>query len=157
MPGRRLLSFSLLAVLLLASCHFEDGTPGGSRPEDAALRALVADFYQAVSRRDQSQLEMVAFPAATVLLADPPGATLVPMRTLIEVPERRNEGAGVRVARIDLRPDGDLATARVVVVAVDSVDGIEFESTDFLTIARRDGGWRVAQAAFGPWRVRSVP
>ncbi len=157
MSGRRWMSLSLLAGLLLLSCHFEDGTPGGSRPEDAALRALVADFYQAIARRDESQLASVAFPAATVLLAGSAGAALVPLRTLIEVPERRNEDAGVRIARIDLRPDGDLATARVVVVAVDSVDGREFESTDFLTVARREGSWRVAQAAFGPWRVRSAP
>jgi hypothetical protein len=92
-----------------------------------------------------------------VLLDGVSGAALVPVRTLIEVPERRNEGGGVRISRIDLRPDGSLATARVVVVAVNAIDGREFESTDFLTIAHREATWRVAQVVFGPWRVRSAP
>ena len=157
MRGRRLLPILLLSALTLTSCHFEDGTPGGSRPEDNALRDLVADFYQAVGRRDQVQLDRAVFPAATVLLDGVSGAALVPVRTLIEVPERRNEGGGVRISRIDLRPDGSLATARVVVVAVNAIDGREFESTDFLTIAHREATWRVAQVVFGPWRVRSAP
>ncbi len=147
----------LLVLLVLSSCRFEDRTPGGSRPEDTALRNLVADFYQAVGRRDPVGLGHAVFPAATVLLASTDGATLVPVRTLIEVPEQRNEGDGVRVSRIDLRPDGAVATARVVVVAVNSIDGREFESTDFLTIAHREGVWRIAQIACGPWRVRSAP
>lgn len=157
MPGRRWSSILLLAMLILSSCRFEDRTPGGSRPEDTALRNLVADFYQAVGHRDQTELGRAVFPAATVLLASTDGATLVPVRALIEVPERRNEGGGVQVSRIDLRPDGALATARVVVVAVNSIDGREFEATDFLTIAHREGAWHIAQAAFGPWRVRSAP
>jgi hypothetical protein len=157
MCGRRLLPVLLLSALALTSCHFEDGTPGGSRPEDTALRDLVANFYQAVGHRDQAQLAHVVFPAATVLLDGVSGVALVPVRTLIEVPERRNEEGGVRIARVDLRPDGSLATARVVVVAVNAIDGREFESTDFLTIAHRDSTWRIAQAVFGPWRARSAP
>jgi hypothetical protein len=157
MRGPRLLPILLLSALTLSSCRFEDGTPGGSRPEDTALRGLVAEFYQAVGRRVGVRLDRAVFPAATVLLDGGSGAALVPVRTLIEVPERRNEGGGVRISRIDLRPDGALATARVVVVAVNTIDGREFESTDFLTIAHRDGTWRVAQAVFGPWRMRSAP
>lgn len=157
MSGLRWSSILLLSVVMLSSCRFEDRTPGGSRPEDTALRNLVADFYQAVGRRDQTGLGRAVFPAATVLLASTDGATLVPVRTLIDVPERRNDGGGVRVSRVDLRPDGAVATARVVVVAVNSIDGREFESTDFLTIAYREGAWRIAQIACGPWRVRSAP
>ena len=157
MRDRRLLPILLLSALTFSSCHFEDGTPGGSRPEDTALRTLVADFYLAVGRRDAARLGRAVFPAATVLLADASGAALVPVRTMIEIPERRNEEGGVRVSHIDLRLDGALATARVVVVAINSIDSREFESTDFLTIAHRDGSWRIAQAVFGLWRVRSAP
>ena len=76
MRGRRLLPILLLSALMLSSCHFEDGTPGGSRPEENALRTLVADFYQAVGRRDETRLGRTVFPAATVLLAEASGAAL---------------------------------------------------------------------------------
>jgi hypothetical protein len=157
MLARRWSSLLLLTALALSSCRFEDRTPGGSRPEDTALRTLVADFYQTVGHRDRPGLGRVVFPAATVLLAGADGATLVPVGILIDVPERRNDGGGVRISRLDLRPDGLVATARVVVVAVNAIDGREFEATDFLTIAFREGAWRIAQIACGPWRVRSAP
>jgi hypothetical protein len=153
----RRLSITLLAVLGVAACHFEDRTPGGSRPEDAALRSLVGEFYQAIGTRDPAKLGRAASPSATVLLARSDGAMLVPVRTLIEVPERRNEAGGVRISRIDLRPDGEVATARVVVVTSNAADQREDESTDFLTFAHREGAWHVAQAVFGPWRIRSAP
>lgn len=146
----------MLLAVTLVSCRFEDRTPGGSRPEDVALRVLVADFYQAIGGHDRVGLDRTALPAATVLLA---GATttLVPVRTMIEVPERRNEGGGVRVSRLDIRPDGEVATARVVVVTGNPNAGREYEATDFLTIAHRDGAWHIAQAVCGPWRIRSAP
>ncbi len=157
MSGFRVLALSILTVLTLASCHFEDRTPGGSKPEDAALRRLVAGFYQSIGGKDAAGLDQRSLPAATVLLARAEGALLVSVRTMIEVPERRNEGGGVRIVRIDLRPDSTVATARVVVASVDASDGHEEEATDFLTIAHREGAWRVAQAVFGPWRIRSAP
>jgi hypothetical protein len=154
--GRRLGLLPCLAILLV-SCRFEEHAPGGLRPEDGAVRSLVAEFYQSVGARDQRRLERSVLPAATVLLSRPGGALLVPVRTMIDVPERRNEGGGVRIARVDLRPDGEVATARVVVVFTAPADQREFEATDFLTIAHREGAWRVAQAVFGPWRMRSAP
>ena len=158
MSGRLLLWSVLLTSLLVASCHFEDGTPGGSRPTDTALRALVAEFYQAVGHRDEAQLGDAALPSATALLAGAAGdAALVPVRTLLEVPDRRNEGGGVRISRIDLRPDGSVATARVTVVAVDPLGKQELEATDLLTFAHREGSWRIAQTVHGSWRVRSAP
>lgn len=156
MPGRRWLLLLLCVTLAVGSCRFEDRTPAGSRPEDSALRTLVTDFYQAIGTRDTAALGRTSLPAATVLL-DGADVTLVPLRTMIEVPERRNEGGGVRMSRVDLRPDGREATARVVVIAVNPRDQREYESTDFLTIAHREGAWRVAQAVFGPWRARSAP
>jgi hypothetical protein len=157
MHFRRLRILILFTALFLASCRFEDRTPGGSKPEDVALRTLVAEFYQSVGARDLAHLGRVTTPSSTVLLARNDGAVLIPVRTMIEVPERRNEGGGVRIARIDLRPDGEVATARVVVVSVNATDQHEDESTDFLTIGHREGAWRVAQAVFGPWRIRSAP
>ncbi len=60
---------------------------------------------------------------------------LVPIRTMIDVPERRNQGGGVRITRTDLRPDGDVATDRVVVVARTGDGRHEYEATDVLSRA----------------------
>jgi ketosteroid isomerase-like protein len=157
-PCRHRRRAALIITLALASCRFQDLTPGGSRHDEAAVQAVVASLYQALGARDAPGLARVALPAATALVvADRSPPVLVPMRTMIDVPERRNQGGGVRVARTELRPDGDVATERVVVVAR-SGDGLrEYEATDVLTIARRAGVWRVAHAVFGPWRSRSAP
>ena len=149
-----------LPVLLLVavSCRFQDLTSGGSRRDEAAVQVVVASLYQAIGAKDTAALPHVALPSATALVAaerSPPA--LVPLRTMIDVPERRNQGGAVHIVRTELRSDGDVATDRVVVVARSS-DGVrEFEATDVFTIARHAGEWRVAHAMFGPWRPRSTP
>ena len=103
-------------------------------------------------------MQRVALPAATVLMAgDRAPPVLVPVRTMIDVPERRNQGGGVRVLRTEFRPDGDVATDRVVVVAHSSDGRREFEAADAIVLARRNGEWRVAHAVFGPWKLRTAP
>ncbi|MES1259314.1 MAG: hypothetical protein ABUL71_01870, partial [Gemmatimonadota bacterium] len=82
---------------------------------------------------------------------------LVPMRTMIDVPERRNQGGGVRVTRAEFRADGDVAIDRVVALSRSGDGRREFEAADVITLARRNGDWRVAHAVFGPWKVRSAP
>ena len=149
---------SLLAVSAGTACRFEDLTPGGSRRDEPSLQSLPAAFYQALGARDDSALARAALPAATALVdEDRNPAVLVPVRTMIEVPERRNQGGGARIVRTELHPDGDLATARVVVAARSPDGAREYEATDFLTMAHRAGGWRVAHAVFGPWRIRTAP
>lgn len=148
----------LLAIWCLGSCRFEDLTPGGTRHDEATVPGVVTAFYQAIGSRDLAGLARRALPAATALVTAEPGATvLMPMRTLIEVPERRNQGGGVRIVRTELRPDGDVATDRVVVVAGSGDGRREYEATDVLTLAHRAGTWRIAHAMLGPWRVRSAP
>lgn len=122
------------------------------------MQGVVTQFYQAIGSKDVATLLRGALPSATALLASE-GASpvLVPLRTMVDVPERRNQGGGARIARTDLHTDGDVASDRVVVVAR-SMDGQrEYEATDVLTLAHRDGGWRMAQAMFGPWKLRSAP
>ena len=145
-------------LLVAASCRFQDLTPGGSRHDEAAVQATVTTFYQAIGAKDAAGLQRAALSSATALLAtDHAPPVLVPLRTMIDVPERRNQNGGARVARTDLRIDGDVATNRVVVVARSSDGRREFEAADVLTIARRASTWRIAHAAFGPWRVRTAP
>lgn len=160
MPIRRRIRSSPLIALALASCRFQDLTPGGPRHDEVAVQALVAAFYQAVGTRDAAALQRVALVSATALVAsDRSTPVLVPLRTMIEVPERRNQSGGARIVRTEVRTDGDIATDRVVVGVVGrSGDGRrEYEATDLLTFARRAGEWRLAHAAFGPWHARSAP
>lgn len=148
----------LLATWCLSSCRFQDLTPGNARHDEATLPGIVTAFYQAIGTRDLTGLERTVLPAATALVAADHGPTgLVPMRTLIEVPERRNQSGGARIVRTELRTDGDVAFDRVVVAARGSDGRREYEASDVLTLAHRAGAWQVAHAMFGPWRIRSAP
>ena len=148
----------LLLLALLAGCQVEYRAPSGSRVEDAALQGVTASFYAALTRHDTAAFGRVVWPTASALIdggANP--ATLVPLRTLLDLTGQRSGRTGVRLVRSDLRSDGDLATARLVIAASPGTGADEYEATDFLTLARRDGSWRIAHAALGTWRLRSAP
>lgn len=151
-----------VAVLLLllpsiASCRFQDLTPGSTRRDEPAVQAAVAAFYQSLATRDSGGLGRTTFPAAMVVLPAGNTVALVPMRTLLDVPERRNQDGGVRVVRSDVHVDADIASDRVG-VSVRGSNGLpQYDATDVVLLARRDGQWQVAQAAFGPWHTRSGP
>ncbi len=149
----------MLALLLtsLVSCRFEDRTPGGTRRDEIAVQAAVAGFYQSLAARDSDGLRRAAFASATVLVPAGSSVALVPLRTLLDVPERRNQDGGVRVARSDLHVDADIASDRVTVTVRGSNGLPDYDATDVVLLARRDGQWQVAQAAFGPWHTRSGP
>jgi ketosteroid isomerase-like protein len=147
-----------IILLLVTSCHFQDLTPGGSRHDEAAIQAVAVAFYQAIGARDAGGLQRAAFGSATVLVAtDHAAPALVPIRTMIDIPERRNQGGGARIVRTELRADGDVAIDRLVVVARSNDGRREYEATDVLSVARREGGWRIAHVVFGPWHARSAP
>ncbi|HEY3934278.1 MAG TPA: nuclear transport factor 2 family protein [Gemmatimonadales bacterium] len=152
-----MLPLTLLAILP-ASCRFQDRTPGSTRHDEAALQAAAAAFYQALGRADTSALRRLTLPTATALMAPDHGpAVQIPLGALLDVVERREESGGARIARSELHPDGDIATERLVVVAGGGDGRGEYEASDLLTLARRDGTWRVAHAALGSWRIRSAP
>ncbi|MGH7583133.1 MAG: nuclear transport factor 2 family protein [Gemmatimonadales bacterium] len=151
------LSLALLCGVAALSCRFQDLTPGSSRREEAALQAATTLFYHALAHRDTAELARAALPAATALVAGT-GAqpVLVPLVTMVMVDERRNEDGGVRVVRTEVHADSDVATDRIVVMARGQEGTEDFEASDWLTFARRDGAWRVAHAVFGPWRNRTA-
>lgn len=148
----------LLGVSCLGSCRFQDLTPGNARHDEATLPGVVTAFYQAIGGRDRSALERTTLSASTALMATDRGpVVLVPMRTVTEVPERRNQGGGARIVRTELHTDGDVATDRVSVAARSGDGRREYEASDMITLAHRAGRWQVAHAMFGPWRTRSGP
>ena len=150
----------MLLLLLLATigCRFDYRAPRGARSEDAALQRAATSFYSSLTHHDTAAFGKVVFPAATILInGGGDSALLVPARALLDVPEHRTERKGVRLIRSEVRADGDLATARMI-IAVEGTTGLgEFEASDFLTLARRNGTWRLAHAVLGPWRPRSAP
>lgn len=122
------------------------------------MQRVVTAFYQAIGAGDLTGLERTALPAATALMTADRGPTvLVPMRTLIDVPERRNQSGGVHIVRTELRTDGNVASDRVVIAARSGDGRRDYEASDLLTLAHRAGAWQIAHAMFGPWRIRSAP
>jgi len=145
-------------LLALTACRFQDLTPGGTRRDEAAAQTVVSSFYESIGTRNMEAMQRVSLPPATALLSgDHSPPVLVPMRTMIDVPEQRNQGGGVRVTRTEFRADGDVAMDRVVVLSRSGDGRRELEATDVVTLARRDGQWRVAHVVFGPWKLRSAP
>jgi len=148
----------LIATLGLGSCRFQDLTPGNARHDEAMLPRVVNAFYQALGNRDRSALERTTLSASTALMTTDRGPiVLVPMRTVTDVPERRNQGGGARIIRTELHTDGDVATDRVSVAAKSPDGRREYEASDMITLAHRAGRWQVAHVMFGPWRIRSGP
>jgi hypothetical protein len=155
---RSTVALLLVAISCLGGCRFQDLTPGNARHDEATLPGVVTAFYQAIAGRDRPALERTTLPAATALMATDRGPiVLVPMHTVTEVPERRNQGGGARIVRTELHTDGDVATDRVSVTAKSGDGRREYEASDMVTLAHRAGRWQVAHVMFGPWRVRSGP
>ncbi|MEO5825913.1 MAG: hypothetical protein ABIR59_08500 [Gemmatimonadales bacterium] len=151
-----LLTRHVLAVAILvavAGCRFEDRTPGGARRDDLSLDRVATQFYGALARHDTVALARIVFPTATALVdGGRSPAALVPVTAVLDVPGTRTSLPSPRIVRTELRADGGAATARVV---ISTAFPVEMEAVDVLTLAREDGGWRVAHVLFGPWRVRA--
>jgi hypothetical protein len=155
---RSVVTVVALVIPGLSSCKFQDLTPGGSRRDEAAMQGVVASFYQAMATRNVTTLGRTSLPAATALIAPEKGpAVLVPVRAMIDVPERRNQNGGARITHTELHVDGDIASDRIVVVGHSADNRREYEASDLVTLAHRAGSWRVAHVALGPWRTRSAP
>lgn len=149
----------LLALLgVVAGCDLETRPPSGSRRDDSAVAVVVAEFYRALAARDRTGLRSATFPAGSAMLdATGRAVTLVPMRALLDVPERRTLGVSPRQVRTEVRMDGGMAVVRVVLVAPSDDGAGELEATDVLTLGRREGEWRIAHSQLGRWRARSAP
>jgi hypothetical protein len=158
LPKRgRTVACSLLSLAVIG-CRFDYHAPNGARVEDVALQGVATTFYASLTHHDTAAFARAVFPAATVLIdggRNP--VTLVPARTLLDVPGRRTDRGGVRLVRSELRSDGDLATARLVIAVEGNASQGEYEASDLMTLARREGSWRIAHVVLGPWRLRSAP
>ena len=147
-----------LLLLALCGCRFETRQPDGRAGDDVAVEAATATFYRALAAEDSAAIRTAAMGAATVLVvAGRSAPSLVGWRALLDIPERRTVPGGVRLIRTEIRVDGDLASVQAVIAGREGSDAGEFEASDLLTLARRDGEWRVAHALFGSWHPRTAP
>lgn len=146
------------AVLAAGACQFEERPPSGSGAEEEAAHATVIGFYAALAARDSAALRRYSFASGNALL-DVTGSdvTLVPTRALLSVPERRTTGSAPRIVRVEMRLDGGIGSARVVLATLAADGSGEWEATDQLTLGRREGTWRIAHSQLGTWRIRTAP
>ncbi len=146
----------LATVGLLVGCRIQQHLPAGVTADNDHLGRLTTGLYQAIATHDTAMLNANVFRAATVLLdTERSEPVLIDWQTATTLPERRT--AGVRIARTEIRHQGELGSARAVLVSRDPLTGHEFEATDLLTFGRQNGAWRLAHAVFGPWRARTAP
>ena len=97
-----------LATLgLLAACRIEDHTPAGSRSDESAIRAVVADYIRAINARDWTAARADFLPGTTVDYSHATVSLDQFFNDLGHVAD--SDGTGRQLLRLDLRQVGDLA------------------------------------------------
>ena len=147
----RLRSVALVVAVVLAGCRLEDRTPAGTRRDDDAIRSVLATYYQSLGQRDWSRSRTLFWDSATVELrrAAPDAYHQYLARTYAG---DRSSVIAVRMFRLDIRQQGDLASAWVVTrrrpLAGEGRE--EVGTVDNMVLRRRDGAWRIVSYASTP-------
>ncbi len=159
---RRLCSLALvLGVVAVGACRIEDRTPAGTRRDDEAIRALLATYYQSLGARDWATSRSLFWDSAAVeIRRTAPDSAWRAFRSADSYHQylSRTFGGGiapvlaVRMFRIDIRQQGDLATAWVVTRRrpTDREGAGEVGTADNVLLWRRGAAWRIAGLASVP-------
>lgn len=143
-----------LALLLAPACRIEDHTPAGTRHDEEAVQALVADYARTLSARDWKAARALFWADASYAgpIIPAPGDThqAVPIDLAINTIARRVEGLDqrrfdVRVLRADFRQDGDIAAVWMTTRRRIPVAGAVAEAdwVEHLVLRRIGGEWRI--------------
>ena len=159
----RLRSAAIALVVLAAACRIEDRTPTGSRLDEDAIRAVVANYYQSLSARDWSGSRALFWDSATIVLRHAaPDSAWREFRSADAYHRYlartyagdRSRTLAVRMFRLDTRQQGDLASAWVITrrrpLAGEGRE--EVGTADNLLLRRHDGAWRILSFASTPDR-----
>jgi SnoaL-like protein len=158
----RLRSAALLAgVLCIAACRIEDRTPTGSRRDDDAIHALLTTYYQSLAEKDWATSRSLFWDSATVELrrsdADSSWHDFRTADAYHHYLSRTYAAAsssvlGVRMFRVDVRQQGDLASAWVITRRRPGAgEGRnEVGTADNLMLRRQQGAWRIIDLASAP-------
>jgi hypothetical protein len=153
MPNRR---FALLAaaVLGLASCRIEDRSPTGSRRDDAAIQRVLLEYHRSLAAHDWERARELVWRGATYAgIADGrsggAGASneILPLDSLFVRMGRPAAGTGhpddIQIVRVDLRQQGDLATAWVTTRRAGAGAAGEGNWLEHFVLRRIGDGWRI--------------
>jgi hypothetical protein len=100
----------LLLLALVPACRIEDHTPAGSRRDEAIVREVVVEFFQARGSRDWPGLRELFESGATL------EGTLSPEQYVAQLGAQPGGGPpGERILRADYRQMADLASAWLLV------------------------------------------
>ncbi len=144
----RLLALVPAFLLVGTSCHLEDRTPAGSRRDDAAIRAVITTYYEALASGDLGRYRELFAPGAVVQGPVPADAAAGTHSVLaFDSLVAGWRGAGMptgdagRIIRTDVRQRNGVATAWV------TVDHDTFataqEHVDLFVLERYGAGWRI--------------
>jgi hypothetical protein len=155
------LRFAIVAVLAVSACRIEDRTPAGSRRDDEAIRAVLAQYYRDVASHDWAASRALFWDSATVGVrgispdtawrdfrsADAYHRHLA--RVYVDGGQPR---LSVRIFRLDLRQEGDLASAWVTTRRrpLPGEGRAEVGTSDNVVLRRDGGSWRILALASMP-------
>ena len=159
-----------LVVLALvagaAGCRIEDRTPRGSRRDDEALHYLILQYARRLSERDWHGVRALFWREATYAGAMGPVVLrqfrlAVPVDSALSALARSLDGVpveryGVWVLRTDLRQEGDLAAAWVIVRRRTPVGdtAVERDWIEHLVFRQIGGEWRLLSVVATRWPRR---
>jgi hypothetical protein len=158
-------ALALALLTLAAACRIEDRTPAGSRRDDAAIQAVLAEYHRDLAARDWRRAADLAWRGATYagLSAAPAGGAInrvLPLDSaLAEVAHHANaldpDSYDVRIVRTDVHQEGDLAAAWVTTRRRARHGGqvADEEWVEHFVLRRIAGGWRILTVA----RAQHIP
>lgn len=134
----------MTGVMMLGILNLALAVPAGAADDEAAVRALVADFARAGDARDVPAIEAVLHPAFRVAFTvkGKPGLTLMSRADYIGAAKAGRIGGDTRALTIDrVRVQDDLA------VVEGRLAGSKADFQVAWTLARTPEGWRLLQDA----------
>ena len=163
MPRQTLLRLAVgaAALGLLAGCSVEDRTPTGSRQDEDAARAVVAEYYRMTSAQDWPAVRATLWDSATVAVRPAPGAEWYSFGApdpFVKHLGRSLRGLapgelGPRLIRTDFRQADGLVSLWVTTRLEQPQGGaaVEVEHIDHFVLRRFAGGaWRIVHLVSVP-------
>jgi hypothetical protein len=154
-------------LLMGVGCRIEDRTPTGTRQDETALESLLARYSRDLGDRKWSDVRALFWGEGSYSgpLVPRSAGRAVSIDSALRVIAVAVDGADpqsydVRVLRTDLRQDGDLASAWIIVRRRMPLAGesgwVERDWVEHLVLRRIGGRWRIISVA-GSAAPRGTP
>ncbi len=153
----RRLVLAAVGLLSAAGCRIEDHTPRGTRRDEDAVLALVADYARTLSAGDWEGVRSLFWGEGSYSGPMVPRSVgrAVPIDSALGRFSRTLQGAepgsfDVRVLRTDFRQDGDLASVWLTTrrrMPLAAAGPAERDWMEHLVLRRIGGSWRILSVA----------